>query len=124
MPVMGLAQREESSMSKEKLVKPEGDRMAAPLKAVALVALIAAAAFVVVSIEAPRVMVAPDAPLAKTAEAMLTADGPPPEASRGDEKSTAASSPSDLHASATVSDYFPSHFPAPKGAAEAPAPTF
>jgi hypothetical protein len=111
-------------MSKEKLVEPEGDRIVAPLKAVALIALIAVIALVVVSVEAPRLITVPDSPLANVAESFLTADGPPPVASPSVEKSKAATGPSDLHASVSVSDYFPSHFPAPKGAPEAPAPTF
>jgi hypothetical protein len=124
MPVTGFAQREESIMSKEKLVHPEGDRVAAPLKAVALIALIAVIALVVVSVEAPRLITAPDAPLANVAEIFLTADGPPPGASPSAERAKAAASPTDLHASVTASEYFPSRFGAPQGAPEAPVPTF
>jgi hypothetical protein len=115
MSVTGFAQREESIMSNEKPV---------PLKAVAVAALIAVVALVVVSLEAPRVITAPDAPLANVASAFLTADGPPPEASSDVVGSTVATQPSDLHASSTATEYFPSRFGAPQSAPEAPAPTF
>jgi len=115
MSVTGFAQHEESIMSQDKPVS---------LKAVAVAALIAVVALVVVSLEAPRPIIAPDAPLANVANAFLTADGPPPGASSDAVGSTAATRSSDLHASSTATEYFPSRFGAPQGIPEAPAPTF
>ncbi len=110
-------------MSKDKLVTTEGDRSFAPLKAAALIALMAVIALVVVSVDAPRMVTAPDAPLARVADAFLTADGPAT-ATPDTARTTAATTPSDLHAAATTSEYFPSRFGAPKSAPEEPVSTF
>jgi hypothetical protein len=111
-------------MWKEKIVPPEDNRISVPLKAAALVALMAIIALVVVSVDAPRLITAPDAPLAKVADIFLTADGPPPGASREAVKAMATTVPPDLHAAAPASEYFPSRFAAPQGAPEAAPPTF
>jgi hypothetical protein len=99
----GLAQREESVMSNSKDHRETSDRVSASLRAAALIAFIAVLGLVVVSFESPWVLVAPDQPLARTAgsAAAAAAEPAPPAA-----------------------DYFPSHFSAPKAAADEPVQAF
>jgi hypothetical protein len=120
----GIGAAEESIMSKAKHVQREGERIAASLKAVLLFTVIGIVASVVVFVEVPQLIVAPDTPMANIAEVFLTADGPPPQASQGVQASHEAAGQADRHASASPSEYFPARFGAPTGAAEAPAPTF
>jgi hypothetical protein len=65
-------------MLKVKLVEPEGDRILLPLKAAALVALVAVGALIVVSVDASRATLVFDEPVANMAQVFLTADGPSP----------------------------------------------
>jgi hypothetical protein len=99
----GIVQREESIMSKVTHVRPEVGRIAAPLKAAAIIVVLAVVALIVVSVDTPRSILALDAPPDRMADVFLAADGPAPGPSIGAQVPPVATAQAGQHAAAMMS---------------------
>ena len=109
-------------MPNAKQDKSAVDRTAPSPRAAALIVLVAVLAFVAIAVEAPRLLVGPDEAAAMMAAGIAGVDGPLPAADTQTPDQATVPGPQALHAS--VADYFPSHFRAPRGDPDLPVPTF
>ena len=88
-------------MSKVTQARPQFGRIAAPLKAAAVIVVLAIVALVVVSVDTPRSILASDTAPARMADVFLAADGPAPGPSIGAEVSAMATAQARQHAAMT-----------------------
>ena len=90
-------------MSKVTHVQPEVGRIAAPLKAAALVVVLAVVALIVVALDTPRSILASETQTTRMADVFLAADGPAPGPSIGAQVSAVATAQAGQHAAAMTS---------------------